>query len=141
MDLCETCAQNKGVTNTDGFSLADMLAKAPLHPVDTEEQQICPSCGYETSDFRQTGRLGCSHCYSVFAELVRPVLQDMHIGLKHTGKIPTKTLERRTFSDKINALKRSLEQAIAEEAYEDAAKYRDQIQALEKEELEAATNA
>ena len=37
---------------------------------------ICPSCGYEFSNFRQTGRLGCSKCYDVFHdEIIRQIRQ------------------------------------------------------------------
>ena len=32
VDLCETCAQAKGVTDPSGFSLADLLLKASLNP-------------------------------------------------------------------------------------------------------------
>ena len=32
VDLCEACAQAKGVTDPAGFSLADLLVKASLSP-------------------------------------------------------------------------------------------------------------
>ena len=32
VDLCEACAQAKGVTDPSGFSLADLLLKASLNP-------------------------------------------------------------------------------------------------------------
>ena len=32
VDLCEECAQAKGVTDPSGFSLADLLLKASLNP-------------------------------------------------------------------------------------------------------------
>ena len=32
VDLCESCAQKKGVTDPEGFSLADLLSKTPLTP-------------------------------------------------------------------------------------------------------------
>jgi hypothetical protein len=32
VDLCEACAQEKGVTDPSGFSLADLLLKASLNP-------------------------------------------------------------------------------------------------------------
>ncbi|MEM7790535.1 MAG: UvrB/UvrC motif-containing protein [Verrucomicrobiota bacterium] len=139
VDLCETCAQNKGITNTDGFSLADMLANAPLHPVESDDKRVCSVCGFQTADFRQTGRLGCAHCYSIFGDLLRPVLQDMHAGTKHLGKVPTFALVRQSNANRIHDLRRSLARAIAEEAYEQAAKFRDEIQALEVEEAGTAS--
>ena len=35
VDLCEACAQAKGVTDPSGFSLADLLLKASLNPEPT----------------------------------------------------------------------------------------------------------
>ena len=35
VDLCEACAQAKGVTDPSGFSLADLLLKASLNPEST----------------------------------------------------------------------------------------------------------
>ena len=32
VDLCEACAQAKGVTDPGGFSLADLLLKASMNP-------------------------------------------------------------------------------------------------------------
>src|ERR1017187_1129944 len=37
VDLCEECAQAKGVTDPSGFSLADLLLKASLNPDTTPE--------------------------------------------------------------------------------------------------------
>ena len=70
-------------------------------------------------------------CYEVFESQVIPVLEDMHSGTSHSGKIPEVALERQGSKQTIRRLKDSLARAIAEEAYEEAAKLRDQIQSLE----------
>jgi len=132
VDLCETCAQKKGVTDPEGFSLADMMSKAPLSPVSGEAQLACPSCGHESGDFRRTGRLGCSACYEVFRTLVFPVLEDMHAGTAHQGKVPTVALSRQSSHMQLKQLMGSLARAVAEEAYEDAAKFRDQIKEIKE---------
>ncbi|HAV14148.1 MAG TPA: excinuclease ABC subunit B [Opitutae bacterium] len=131
VDLCESCAQKKGVTDPQGFSLADLLSKTALTPDSSEASLVCPNCGLETSDFRRTGRLGCSACFQVFGDLVRPALEDMHVGLTHKGKIPEVALTRQNSQAQLQALKDSLASAIAEEAYEEAAKLRDLIHELE----------
>ena len=40
VDLCEACAQAKGVTDPSGFSLADLLLKASLNPELREEARV-----------------------------------------------------------------------------------------------------
>ncbi|CAI8258401.1 MAG: Protein-arginine kinase activator protein [Opitutia bacterium UBA7350] len=133
VDLCENCAQNKGVSDSEGYSLAEMLMQTNI-PADQDELQAqCQSCGYGTSDFRRTGRMGCSECYTTFEPLLEPILEDMHSGLKHIGKVPAFALNRQSFLTQMNNLKVSLARAIESEAYEEAAQYRDKIQALESE--------
>lgn len=136
VDLCETCAQAKGVTDPEGFSLADLLTKSNISAESQEPNLTCPDCGLETADFRRTGRLGCSTCFGVFAPLLRPVLEDMHVGTSHKGKVPELALTRQSAHAELEALENALAAAIAEEAYEEAAKYRDQIRSLK----EAAEN-
>lgn len=132
VDLCESCAQAKGVTDPEGFSLADLLNKSHVAVPSDEKNLQCPDCGMETADFRRTGRLGCSTCFTVFAPILRPVLEDMHVGTSHKGKTPEVALSRQSASAQLEGLEKSLAQAIADEAYEDAAKYRDQIRSLKE---------
>lgn len=133
VDLCEECAQAKGVTDPEGFSLADLLTKSNVSDQATEPNMVCPDCGLDTAEFRRTGRLGCSTCFEVFAPLLRPVLEDMHVGTIHKGKVPELALSRQSASAELETLENALARAIAEEAYEEAAKYRDQIKALKEE--------
>ncbi len=61
VDLCEACAQAKGVTDPSGFSLADLLLKASLNP-EPAGYAKCESCGFTQQDFKKTGRFGCPSC-------------------------------------------------------------------------------
>lgn len=130
VDLCETCAQAKGVTDPTGFSLADFLNNQQLSPVGAEKKITCTECGFTTADFRRTGRLGCAICYHSFSPLIRPVLEDMHVASAHKGKVPEVVLSRQMAMAELKSLEDSLREAINEEAYEEAAKYRDQIQSF-----------
>ena len=58
----------------------------------------------------------------------------MHSGSMHTGKVPTYALNRQSYQTRLRNLKSAVVRAIEEEAYEKAAQYRDQIQALEIQE-------
>ncbi|TAG27916.1 MAG: excinuclease ABC subunit B [Verrucomicrobia bacterium] len=134
VDLCEACAQAKGVTDPGGFSLADLLLKASLNPENTESPAgvvtaggACPSCGFTPADFKKHGRFGCSQCYRTFEGMVGPMLDTMHKGTRHVGKVPVKALERRNLIERLNELERGLAAAIKSERYEEAARLRDEL--------------
>jgi protein-arginine kinase activator protein McsA len=54
----------------------------------------------------------------------------MHIGDKHIGKLPVRCLKTICKEEQIKTLKDKLNSAIKCEAYEDAAQYRDELDAL-----------
>ena len=128
VDLCEACAQAKGVTDPSGFSLADLLLKASLNPEPEPGAGIrCEQCGFTQADFKKHGRFGCPMCYEAFKEMVEPMLENMHKGSTHNGKVPRRALDRRSLSDRLSKLELDLTEAIKSERYEDAARFRDEI--------------
>jgi len=136
INLCESCSKNKGVSDPTGFALADLL-----HGLG-ETQQVeqapptehCPICGFTQADFKKSGRLGCSECYSTFSDALASLIKAMHKGTKHTGKVPARMFRDIARSDRLNELKRTLEDAVSNEDYESAATIRDEIRQLESEE-------
>jgi protein arginine kinase activator len=54
----------------------------------------------------------------------------MHAGTVHQGKVPEVALSRQTNVAELQGLENAIQRAIDEEAYEDAAKYRDQIKVI-----------
>ena len=129
VDLCEECAQAKGVTDPSGFSLADLLLKASLNPEPSTGSvgMRCEQCGFTQNDFKKHGRFGCPACYEAFKGLVEPMLDNMHKGVTHTGKVPARALERKSLYDRLTKLELDLNEAIKSERYEDAARARDEI--------------
>lgn len=129
VDLCEACAQAKGVTDPGGFSLADLLMKASLSPEASaggvSGAGECPECGFTPGDFKKHGRFGCPRCYQTFSGLVAPMLDNMHKGTRHAGKVPEKALRRRSLAERVAELETQLGEAIKAERYEDAARLRD----------------
>ncbi len=133
VNLCEGCAKEKGVTDPTGFALADLLLglgseKKLEH---RGEDRTCAACGFTQADFKKTGRLGCSECYSIFGEGLDALLKAMHKGIKHVGKVPERYTSSKMFVDRIDELKHRLRIAIKDENYEEAAKLRDQIAKIE----------
>jgi protein arginine kinase activator len=127
VDLCEACAQAKGVTDPSGFSLSDLLLKASLNPEASSDAMRCEHCGFTQNDFKKHGRFGCPHCYETFNSMIEPMLDNMHKGTSHTGKVPQKALDRKSLYDRLTQLEGNLDAAIKSERYEDAARFRDEI--------------
>ena len=55
------------------------------------------------------------------------MLDTMHKGSTHTGKVPQRALARKSLYERLTQLETELDQAIKAERYEDAARYRDEI--------------
>src|SRR5580693_2795704 len=127
VDLCEECAQTKGVTDPSGFSLADLLLKASLNPEPNAGAIRCEQCGFTQTDFRKQGRFGCPACYDAFRGLLAPMLDGMHKGVTHSGKIPRAAVQRKSLYARLTKLEKDLTEAIKSERYEEAARCRDEI--------------
>ncbi len=133
VDLCESCAKEKGVQEAAGFSLANLLVELGAG----EESRVespgvqCPVCGFTQADFKKTGRLGCSACWETFEPALASLLKAMHKGDHHVGKVPVKAEHTLALNGKMQELAEQLEKAVREEKYEDAAQIRDQIREME----------
>jgi protein arginine kinase activator len=78
------------------------------------------------------GLMGCANCYDLFKDHLDPLLRRVHGSIAHTGKVPKRTGGRVRVRKEIEELRSKLQEAIKREAYEEAAKLRDEIK--EKEE-------
>lgn len=133
VDLCEECAQQKGVTDPDGFSLADVLAKNLVEAGDESPAVAdlsCATCGCTPRDFKKRGRLGCPSCYRDLAPLIYPMLSGIHRDNVHRGKIPHQLIDRQAAQRELKRLNDELQKAINDERYEDAVVFRDQLEQL-----------
>lgn len=132
LDFCEDCPHQKGVTDPAGFSLADLLSAgegsaAPLE----RDLGVCPSCGFSPKNFKKLGRLGCPDCYESLGAFIAPMLAKMHRGTQHAGKVPDALVSRIRHAREVKETEEALEAAIASENYEEAAKLRDELKALQ----------
>lgn len=135
--LCEKCAAAKGIESIEspaGFPLTDFLAQMGGEGSQGTAVEVgrCGFCGLSFSDFRETGRLGCPHCWATFEAHLRGLLRRIHGGTSHVGKVylpPDPTASER--EKRLEALRRTLQRAVDAEDFERAAEIRDQIRALE----------
>lgn len=136
VNLCEKCAREKGVTDPTGFALADLLfgigQQQKVGRLAGTRPESCPQCGLTAEQLKKTGRVGCPKCYEVFSESLSSILKAMHKGLCHQGKVPSRLMESRARGLRLRDLRAALDQAVAEERFEDAAGYRDDILAIEQ---------
>ncbi|MFH1593673.1 MAG: UvrB/UvrC motif-containing protein [Candidatus Omnitrophota bacterium] len=138
LHLCEVCAREKSDEMEEHFGLADLLSGlADFAPVVEQKEETftkvkCSSCGFTFQNFRKMGRLGCTKCYDVFKDQLNPLLRKIHGSESHIGKVPRKNGEVRDKTALVADLKARLDSAIKKEEFEEAARLRDQIRALEK---------
>ena len=138
LHLCESCAQQylSGADSDDmsdevgsfAEKLADIVSDEDL---DELNQLTCPNCGITFREFRSQGRLGCPHDYIAFKSELMPLLENIHGETQHTGKIPKRAPDDSQQQYRLIKLRQELRTAVEEEAYEDAARLRDEIQTFE----------
>lgn len=135
--LCEKCARDylddSESSDTDSVA-ADLAAKLEELQSATDEDLDnvrCSGCGISLSEFREVGRLGCPCCYDDFREELKPLLENIHEELFHTGKRPARMLESHDDQSRVLQLRNEQREAIRQEDYEMAAVLRDQIAKIE----------
>lgn len=129
-NLCSACMQKTQQVFTQEMSLAGLLGSITEGNYDGRH---CSKCGMDYRLFRKTGLLGCAQCYEDFAPLLEPMLKRIHGTAKHAGKVPTSD-PGVAKKEQVENLKKQLNDAVFAENYEQAAKLRDQIRSMQKEE-------
>lgn len=129
--LCDQCAQKHGLPHTAAKTVTDvwkLLRSAQPQPTGA----VCPDCGMTLRDFRQKGRLGCPKDYEVFGAQLADLLERIHGATRHVGRLPGTDDQALKRMQRMSELQSALDAAIREEAYEAAAKLRDEIRSLHK---------
>jgi len=135
--LCEKCAAEKGLEaapDVTNLPLIDVIAQMAQESSDElgSASEECSFCGLTFGVFRETGRLGCPHCYETFSDHLPRLLRRIHGSTKHVGKVylpPDPTASE--MEKRLDGLRRKLERAVQSEDFERAAEIRDQIRSLE----------
>lgn len=176
--LCEGCAKASGLAIQTHAPITQLLtqyitsqvqpgAGNPAGQAAAAAINTCPTCGQTQQQFRQTGLLGCPHCYAAFEAQLGALLARAHDGgTHHVGKrparlgqgpnperaavpaqsMPTGPAKSRPgtaagLSARIQAMRQQLADAVAAEQYERAASLRDELKRLEALETAPGTKA
>jgi protein arginine kinase activator len=142
--LCESCARERGDLNLFGDAqqmlenwiqgITGLAAGAmPTAPPVSAPDPTCHTCGLSFSEFARTGLLGCPDCYAAFRDLLAPVIRRAQGQGTHTGKVPRRAGRGLRREADLRRLREELQRAIQREAYEEAARLRDEIRRLEQE--------
>lgn len=167
--LCEGCAKASGLAIQTHAPITQLLTQYITSQVQPGASNppgqpaaaaaginTCPTCGQTQQQFRQTGLLGCPHCYAAFEAQLGALLARAHDGgTHHVGKRPARlgqvpNAEPPTavvqpaagpakpkagtaagLSARIQAMRQQLADAVAAEQYERAASLRDELKRLE----------
>jgi len=141
--LCELCAAQLDLPHAPASkkSAQDIwkLLQLSANQARKRAGPACPQCGMTLEEFRKKGRLGCAHDYVIFAEHLGELLERIHGARLHQGRkpqalpaSPQPDLARREREERIQHLRAELEDAIRKEAYESAARLRDELKAIEE---------
>ncbi len=138
--VCEACARSLELPHDPGSLNKGMLdiwklLRQSAQKARAEGSLSCPQCGMSLAEFRSKGRLGCPKDYEVFRAHLEPLLLRVHNAKEHRGRVPGLSDTQRARMAQISDLRAKLEVAIREEAYESAARLRDEIQELEAQPL------
>lgn len=133
LHLCAECAAAQQIPSLGDLSLSAILQSLigqHVGPLSEELSRLtCPVCGLKYMEFRRDGRLGCPADYGVFHAGLEPILKRVHRSVRHVGKVPSRL--RAHGPGELLDLRQQLRRAIDREAYEEAARLRDQIREKE----------
>lgn len=96
-------------------------------------EKKCPNCGCTYSEIAEHGKVGCPECYTVFRDALASLIHSMHGTTTHNGNVPARHRAKLERKQQLERMKKSLQEAIQNENYENAAKIRDEIRKLQSE--------
>ena len=161
LNLCEECSKKLGIGKMNfnmpidfssffGDFMQDFATPEFMPLFNKMKALKCDNCGSTFDDIVNTGKLGCANCYEVFEDRLDPIMRRIQGSNRHVGrigKILDNKIENRQKAkeqgkeveednNELLKLKEDLKLAIKEERYEDAAKLRDEIKKIEKDDKE-----
>ena len=127
-NLCRECVKKYQKGGDISALLAAILSS--MYTAKESGGKACPRCGMTLAEFNSGGMFGCSECYSAFREELDPMLNRIQGRVQHAGRKPYLDPDAREKAEKVTRIRRAMEAAVSEEAFEEAARLRDELKAL-----------
>ncbi len=100
-------------------------------PASDATERTCTHCGVSFGEISASGRVGCAKCYESFQATLAPLLRTLHGNTSHVGLMPRTYRERTERLARAAKLREHIQAAVGREAYEEAARLRDELKALQ----------
>ncbi len=127
-NLCRECVKKY----QQGGDISSLLAAilSSMYKAKASGGKTCPQCGMTLEEFNSGGMFGCSECYRAFREELDPMLNRIQGRVQHAGRRPYMDPAAQAKAEKMNRIRRAMEAAVSEEAFEEAARLRDELKTL-----------
>ncbi len=100
---------------------------------DAEEESLhCPDCGISFEQFSKNNRFGCANDYEIFKDQLEQLFDELHGAKQHIGRGPNNSDQHAQLLANRIRLEKRLQDVIAEERFEEAARIRDQLKELDE---------
>ena len=139
-NLCAVCMakyqkQLPGIDLTNLAGILNNILERQEPPESAAEEEgeaelVCEQCGTTYAEFRKTGAAGCANCYKAFYAPIERIFKHVQSSTQHSGRIPEGVRCGASIRMNIDRLKQRMQKAIQDEEFEQAAKLRDAIRAL-----------
>lgn len=122
-------AENSDHSDTD----VEIEVNVQLQNEDSGEDDSarCPDCGISYSEFSKNNRFGCATDYQTFSDELTRLFDELQGASQHIGRGPGNADQHAQLLDKRIRLERKLQDVIAEERFEEAARIRDELKELD----------
>lgn len=140
--LCEICVEKYGheMFSDDSDSKEDSVSFNKVLSIlfegegkkNKKSKIECGNCGRRLIELEKGKLLGCEECYKTFTSDINKIVQKENLFNEHRGEVPNRLGEEIRIKREIANLEKEMDIAVAIEAYEKAAKLRDEIKELKK---------
>ena len=132
LHLCIDHAREAGIEITAPQPINQLLTQFQVQKVASREKKsaalTCRNCGMTFAEFRRHSVLGCPECYVAFDSQLSPLIErSQGNATHHVGKTPQRAGGSIDQQRLIQQIVRELDEAVAAEQYERAAKLRDRL--------------
>ncbi len=133
--VCEPCAWKLAVAIPEDTALRPSGPRKKVLPPGKENLDVvCPRCGRRYADVKKTLLVGCAECYAAFLENLRAFLKKLHDEeVVYRGRAYAHDPHRRALLERRQQLLAQLEELVAQERFEEAARIRDTLKQIEDE--------